>query len=142
MVLILEDDTARVARFRAVLAELAPGLELRVWLDAHGFVREAGPLVAAAPFVSLDHDLEPAPGAPDPGDGYQVACWLADRPDCPPVVIHTSNGPRAEWMAGALDLGGKRHVRVAPLGDDWIEVDWRHAARRVLRRRQRSRRPD
>ncbi len=138
MVLILEDDPARVARFRAVLALLAPSLELRVWPDAHGFVREAGSLLAGAVLVSLDHDLEPVPDAADPGDGYQAACWLADRPDCPPIIIHTSNGPRAEWMAGALDLGGKRNVRVAPLGDDWIEVDWRHAVRRVLRRWGRS----
>jgi hypothetical protein len=35
-------------------------------------------------------------------------------------------------MAGAFDLAGWRHWRVAPLGDDWVESHWRQVVRRLL----------
>lgn len=134
MLLMLEDDADRVGRFAAALRRIAPGLPLRVWRDAHAMIREAGPLLASAAVISLDHDLEPEPGGPDPGDGYMVALWLAAQPVVRPVIIHTSNGERSTWMAGAFDLAGWRHRRVAPLGDDWIEVDWLRTVRRLLRK--------
>jgi hypothetical protein len=131
---MLEDDADRLARFAAVLRDLDPDVPLRVWRDAHAMIREAGPLLPAAALLSLDHDLEPEAGGPDPGDGYMVAQWLVSQPVVRPVVIHTSNGERSEWMAGAFDLAGWRHWRVAPLGDDWVEADWRRVVRRLLRR--------
>jgi hypothetical protein len=134
VLLMLEDDAERVERFAVVLRALDPGLPLRVWRDAHAMMRDAGPLLPSAALLSLDHDLEAEPGGPDPGDGYMVAQWLVAQPVVRPVVIHTSNGERASWMAGAFDLAGWRHWRVAPLGDDWVEVDWRRVVRRLLRR--------
>jgi hypothetical protein len=35
-------------------------------------------------------------------------------------------------MAG-VDLAGWRHYRV-PIGDDWIEQDWRRVVRRLLQK--------
>jgi hypothetical protein len=59
---------------------------------------------------------------------------LAALPPCCPVIVHTSNGERATWMAGEFDLGGWEHHRVLPVGDDWIENDWQRLVRRLLRR--------
>ena len=56
-------------RFAAVLQAIDAALPLRVWRDAHAMIREAGPLLPSAALISLDHDLEPEPGASDPGDG-------------------------------------------------------------------------
>ncbi len=140
MLLLLEDNTERLERFAAVLRAFDPELPHRVWRDAHVMIREAGPLLSSAALVSLDHDLDVEPGAPDPGDGYLVAQWLVAQPVVRPVIIHTSNGERASWMAGAFDLAGWRHHRVAPVGDDWIEQDWRRLVRRLMSKRRRTRR--
>ena len=132
--LLLEDDSERLERFRAVLAIVDPKSSVIAWRDAHAMIREAGPLLPSASLISLDHDLEPErPDSSDPGDGYLVAQWLTSQPIVRPVIIHTSNGERATWMAGAFDLAGWRHWRVVPLGDDWIETDWRRQVRRLLK---------
>jgi hypothetical protein len=139
VLMMLEDDDERLERFREVLRVLAPNLPLRVWRDAHAMIREAGSLLPSTVLISLDHDLEPEPGGSDPGDGYMVAQWLVSQPIIRPVIVHSSNGERSTWMAGALDLEGWRHYRVAPLGDDWIELDWRRLVRRLLKRAQQNR---
>ncbi len=138
MILMLEDDSERLERFTAVLRALDPDLPLRVWRDAHAMIREAGPLLPSTVLISLDHDLEPEPGGYDPGDGYMVAQWLVLQPLVRPVIVHTSNGERSMWMAGAFDLEGWRHYRVSPLGDDWVEIDWRRIVRRLLKRVRRN----
>ncbi len=132
MLLMLEDDAERLVRFQAVLRTLNPQFPLRVWRDAHAMIREAGPLLPSATLISLDHDLVPKPDEADPGDGYMVAQWLAAQPVVRPVIVHSSNRERSTWMAGAFDLAGWSHHRVAPLGDDWIEVDWKRVVRRLL----------
>jgi hypothetical protein len=101
-------------------------------------IREVGPLLSSAALISLDHDLDAEPGGPDTGDGYIVAQWLVSQPVVRPVIIHTSNGERASWMAGVFDLAGWRHYRVAPLGDDWVEQDWRRLVRRLLNKARRT----
>jgi hypothetical protein len=113
---MLDDNPERLKRFAVVLHALDPELPLRVWRDAHTMIREAGPLLASTTLISLDHDLEAEPGGPDPGDGYMVAQWLVSQSVVRPLIVHTSNGERASWMAGALDLAGWRHYRVAPPG--------------------------
>lgn len=134
MLLMLEDDAARVERFSAVLQDIAPKMKLQVWRSAHGMMREAEPMLVSASLISLDHDLEPDENGADAGDGYMVAQWLTSLPIIRPVVVHSSNSERARWMAGAFDLAGWRHWRVPALGDDWIEADWRYVVRRILRR--------
>lgn len=94
MLLILEDNAERTARFLAVVERIDPVLPIRVWRDAHSFMREAGPLLAGAVAISLDHDLEPEPGADDPGDGYMVAQWLVEQPTIRPVVVHQQQRTR------------------------------------------------
>lgn len=134
MLLMLEDDAERVARFTAVLQALAPELRLQVWRDAHSMIREAGTLLPSTALISLDHDLEPDHDGADPGEGYMVAQWLVSQPIVRPVIVHSSNSERARWMAGAFDLAGWKHWRVPALGDDWIESDWRSVVRHILRK--------
>jgi hypothetical protein len=139
MILILEDDRERIERFKAILADIAPSLPLRVWRSAGRMIREVEPFLSAARLISLDHDLERAEGdADDPGDGIDVARFLAARPPVCPVIVHSSNGSRSDWMIGEFELGGWEYRRVAPLGDDWIESFWRAVVIELLRARQRD----
>ncbi len=137
---MLEDNAERLEWFAAVLQAIDPALPLRVWRDAPAMIREAGPLLPSAALISLDHDLEPQPGASDPGDGYMVAKWLVTQPVVRPVIIHSSNSERSLWMAGEFDLAGWRHWRVVPLGDDWVESDWGRLVRRLINKARRTQR--
>ena len=134
MLLMLEDNAERVRRFAEALRTIDPALPLLVWRDARAMVREVGPHLSSARVISLDHDLEAPPGAPDPGDGLEVAKFLVSQPAVRPVIIHSSNGQRSTWMAGEFELAGWPCWQVAPLGEDWVEVDWRRLVRRLLRR--------
>lgn len=134
MILMLEDDEERLRRFRAVLSRTVPDLPLRVWRSAWAMRDSLPEVLPAARLISLDHDLEPMEGEDDPGTGYDVVKALAALPPVCPVIIHTSNGARGTWMEGELELGGWDYSRVGPLGDDWIERDWRRCVRQLLRR--------
>ncbi|HZY84724.1 MAG TPA: cyclic-phosphate processing receiver domain-containing protein [Gemmataceae bacterium] len=134
MLLMLEDNAERVQRFTAALRAVDPALPLVVWRDARAMVREAGPYLPAAHVISLDHDLEAPEGAPDPGDGLEVVKFLVSQPLVRPVIIHSSNGERSSWMAGEFELAGWAYWRIAPLGEDWVEVDWRRLVKRLLKK--------
>jgi hypothetical protein len=133
MLLMLEDNDERVQRFTEALHVLDPTLPLKIWRDAKSMIREIEPYLPPARLISLDHDLEAPEGAADPGDGLEVVKFLVSQPIRRPVIIHSSNGERSTWMAGELELAGWRFWRVAPLGDDWVEVDWRRLVKRLLK---------
>lgn len=133
MVLMLEDDADRIARFLAALRSIAPTLPVKVWRDANCMGREVGDYLPSARLISLDHDLEPGPGDPtDLGDGMVVARALASHRQPCPVIIHSSNRTRSDWMAGELELAGWAYRMVAPIGERWIEEYWRAVARELL----------
>jgi hypothetical protein len=134
MILLLEDAADRLRRFAGALRALDPALELKTWRSARRMVRDLDAWLPAAGLLSLDHDLEPGEGDADPGDGLEVVRFLVRRSQVCPVIIHSSNRQRSDWMAGELDLAGWRHHRVAPLGDDWIEEHWIRVVGRLLRR--------
>jgi len=98
-------------------------------------IRELECYLPEARLISLDHDLEPSGEEEDPGDGLEVAKFLAQRPPCCPVIIHSSNTLRSLAMSGEFELAGWKFLRVPPLGEDWIEAFWRPTARKLLRRR-------
>jgi hypothetical protein len=134
MLLMLEDDHERIERFTAVLTVIAPSLPLVIWRSAKKMVREVEPFLPSACLISLDHDLEPQEGdLEDPGDGIDVARFLAGRAPFCPVIVHSSNGTRSGWMMGEFELGGWEAHRVAPIGEDWIESYWRVVVRKLLR---------
>ena len=136
MILILEDDGDRVRRFSAMLRVIAPSLPVKVWADAHRMSREVAPYLDDARLISLDHDLDPAsPDDPDPGDGIDVVRALVGHTQPCPVIIHSSNRTRSDWMAGEFELAGWSYRRVAPIGERWIEEYWRIVARELLKGR-------
>jgi hypothetical protein len=133
MLLMLEDDTDRIERFTACMRAIDPSLRLVIWRSARKMVSEVEPFLPSARLISLDHDLEPQEGdLEDPGDGIDVARFLASRAPVCPVIIHSSNGTRADWMMGEFELARWRCKRVAPIGEDWIEAYWRHVVKRLL----------
>ncbi len=81
--------------------------------------------------MAFGHDLEPLDERPDPADSMDVVKLLVSRPVVRPVIIYTGNCEGSSRMAGEFDRAGWRHWRVAPLGDDWIEVDWVTRVRRL-----------
>jgi hypothetical protein len=133
MLLLLEDDAERTVRFRAAAARL--GIELRVWRSAFEMLNELPAHFPHATLIGLDHDLISEPGEPDLGDGLMVARHLVTLSERRPVVIHTSNTLRGDSMEGELQLAGWEYRLILPIGDDWVEVDWYRAAKRLLRRK-------
>src|SRR5207248_5845901 len=113
-------------------------LPLVVWADAWRMIQEIESFLPSAVLISLDHDLDPPESDPrhDPGDGMEVARFLAARPRVCPVIVHSSNRERSTWMMGEFELGKWKAYRVAPIGNDWIEVDWVVRVRRLLRRQR------
>ncbi|MEM0914389.1 MAG: cyclic-phosphate processing receiver domain-containing protein [Planctomycetota bacterium] len=130
-VLILDDDRDRVERFTAVCDGL--GLDYRVWTSAYRFAEEVAECVPSAALISLDHDLIDEQGDADVlGDGLIAAQALAElEPSCP-VIVHTTNGFAAPEMMSLLAESGWQTVRLAPIGFDWIESDWRIEAARLV----------
>src|SRR5437879_13115964 len=84
-VLILEDNEGRIADFEEAVLQLGDSYELKIWRDAHSMRAECEQFFPTAALISLDHDLNPAPGtATDPGTGLDVARFLGDfLPVCP-----------------------------------------------------------
>lgn len=132
-ILILEDNDERIAGFRKVITALGRDFELRVWRDAPSMCAECEEFFPTAALISLDHDLNPQPGATaDPGTGLDAAQFLADFLPVCPVLIHSSNTDRAYSMQNELRFAGWVADRVGPLGADWIETSWLRRAREFL----------
>jgi hypothetical protein len=142
MLLMLEDDAERIERFTRTLAGIAPDLPLILWRNAHRMIAELPQYLPKAVLLSLDHDLEPEQEGEDPGDGLLVVKYLVSQEIVRPVIIHSSNRERATWMAGDFELERWRSYRVAPLGDDWIELDWRLRVTKLLRSTNRAQSAD
>jgi ADP-ribosylglycohydrolase len=132
-ILILEDNPARVARIRHALASLGPGFDLRVWSDAHSMCVECEALFPNTALISLDHDLNPAPGATrDPGTGLDVARFLGDFLPVCPVIVHSQNMERVWSMYNELRFAGWAVEQAGGLGVDWSEAAWLRHARQLL----------
>jgi hypothetical protein len=62
-----------------------------------------------------------------------VAKWLVGQPIVRPVIIHSSNGERARWMAGEFELAGWPYWRAVPLGASWVGTHWTQAVEEILK---------
>jgi ADP-ribosylglycohydrolase len=132
-ILILEDNDERIAAFQKTVAALGDGLDLKVWRDAPSMIAECEAFFPTSALISLDHDLNPMPGATvDPGTGLDVARFLGDFLPACPVLIHSSNTDRVYSMHNELRFAGWMVDRVGPIGTDWIETSWLRSARRLL----------
>jgi ADP-ribosylglycohydrolase len=132
-ILILEDDDERIAAFRSAVERFGPDFELAIWHDAPAMIRECGRSFSTAALISLDHDLNPKPGATgEPGTGMDAARFLADHLPVCPVIVHSSNTNAAWSMHNEFRFSGWTVDRVGPLGTGWIESSWLAAARRAI----------
>lgn len=132
-IILLEDDAGRVRGFESAVAQLGPSYRLRVWHDAHCMIAECHEVLADTALISLDHDLnKERPESPDPGDGLEVASFLARLPCLCPVILHTSNTDRLWSMHNEFRFGGWEAEHVMPFGTDWIQQSWLPMARKLL----------
>ena len=131
-VLILEDHAGRVAGFEQAVGKLEGDLTVKVWRDAHSMLAECAAYLDEACLISLDHDLIAERGQPDPGDGVEVATYLASFPPACPVIVHSTNHERVHSMLNELRFAKWENCRVGHMGDDWIEKDWLPLAREFI----------
>ena len=112
---------------------------MRIWRDAPTMIVECASSLDDARLISLDHDLLAQAGADrDPGNGLEVAEYLASYIPLCPVIIHTSNADRAWSMHNEFRFAGWTVDRVEPLGDDWIPRFWLPKVCELLTRFPRS----
>ena len=131
--LLLEDNDERIAAFESILRELGEEWQMRVWRDAPTMLAECEEFFDNTNLVSLDHDLNPQPGATyDPGTGLDVAKLLTSHFAFCPVIIHSTNADRAWSMHNELRFAGWAVDRVGPIGDDWVRKLWLPKAREML----------
>lgn len=132
-ILILEDNEERIAGFTKAIGQVGDGYELKVWPDAHSMRAECEAFFNSAALISLDHDLNAAPGETgDPGTGLDVACFLADFLPVCPVLLHSSNTERVYSMHNELRFAGWMVDRVGPLGNGWIGTSWLRRVRELV----------
>lgn len=125
LMLMLEDEMERLIRFEALLSKLDGAVEWRHWRTAPKFIAGFQAVERRPGLICLDHDLfTDHPDDPDPGDGRDVAQFMATQPPCCHVIIHSSNGHAAESMFFTLSEANWDVEKIAPLGRDWIEAYW------------------
>jgi ADP-ribosylglycohydrolase len=132
-ILLLEDNSERVRKFESAVAQLGADYKLRVWRDTVKMMAECHEVLPDAALVLLDHDLtKEHQDSPDPGDGVQVAEFLARLPMLCPVILHTSNSERVWSVHNAFRFVGWPAEQVMPFGDDWIIRSWLPKAKSLL----------
>jgi ADP-ribosylglycohydrolase len=133
VIMLLEDNEDRLRGFESAVARLGSPYRLRPWRDAHRLIRECHEVLAETALISLDHDLNKEhPNSPDPGDGLEVASFLARLPSICPVILHTSNTERVWSMHNEFRFGGWQAEMVTPLGTEWIVQSWLPKSRTLL----------
>src|SRR5262249_53764380 len=107
--------------------------ELKVWRDSHSMRAECEAFFNTAALISLDHDLNPAPGTTnDPGTGLDVAKFLTEfRPACS-VIIHSTNADPASSMFNELRFADWLVDRVGRIGSYWVRTIWLRKAKEFL----------
>jgi CheY-like chemotaxis protein len=133
---VLEDNEDRIVAMRSCLRDKFPFYELSFFLSAPEAIDWLKDHASSVICLSLDHDLEPALGAPagtDPGTGREVADFLADRDAGFPIIVHSTNLHAAIGMEAVLEEVGWSVERVAPYGDlEWVTASWLPAIRNAI----------
>ena len=136
-IVILEDNAERQAVMRACIADRFYTFDARIFDDAAETIAFLDVNLCETIAIALDNDLEMKTGpdgrAIDPGEGRQVAEFLAKRTPVCPVIIHTTNSNAADAMTEVLTTAGWKTRRVVPFDDvTWIATDWFTAMRRAI----------
>lgn len=134
LLLILDDDRARLGGFEQIAQRLGQGWTVKGWRDAPGMIADLERHLDEAGLVSLDNDLyKDLDGDPGPGSGRAVAEHLSKlKPACP-VIVHSTNTDAAWGMHNALRSGGWTVELVHHLNQPrWIEELWLPVAARLV----------
>jgi ADP-ribosylglycohydrolase len=132
-ILLLEDAADRLVGFKSAVENLGPPYRLISWRDANRMMAECHEFLADTALISLDHDLNKEfADSPDPGDGLEVAAFLARLPCICPVIMHTSNTQRMWSMHNEFRFSNWRVEYVTPMGTNWIEQSWLPQCRAFL----------
>ena len=133
LVLILDDDRARLRGFEAAVPRLGAGWSVKTWRDAPTMISELDQHLRGARLISLDHDLyRDSPSDPDPGTGRVIADELAKRTPVCPVIVHSTNTDAAWGMHNQLSSGGWGVELLHHLSQpNWIEELWLPIAARL-----------
>lgn len=134
---ILEDNEPRTQAMRTAIADALPGTDMVFFNSANAIIEWLGWNLGSLSLISLDHDLDFLPGPDgrliDPGDGRDVARFLATQKPCCPVIVHTSNSMAASSMMFALQDAGWNAKRVLPDSDlGWVKSRWIDSIRQAL----------
>lgn len=133
MLIMFEDDLDLIARFSTVLAEQQIRYEYA--RTAQDFIQLYQRQPTPPLLIALDHDLFTDDDcAPDPGDGRDVAAFLATQRPLAPVLIHSTNAVGADSMLYTLEEAGWMVDCIAPIGLDWIETYWAPTVMEIIRR--------
>ena len=131
--MILEDKPEHKAEFERLAPTLGEEFEVLIWDDANRMRNECERFLSRAALISLEHDLDPKPGACiDPGNGLDMARFLAEKPPVCPVIVHTSNTDRSFSILNELRFADWRVDRVGQVGQQWIEKYWTLKAKELL----------
>ena len=136
IIAILEDNEARTQAMRAAIADALPDATCVFFNSAHAIIEWFAVNLDSVSLISLDHDLDFLPGPEkliDPGDGRDVAQFLATQKPCCPVIVHTSNNEGAFSMMFTLQDAGWRAERVLPENDlEWVKSRWIETVARLI----------
>jgi hypothetical protein len=136
-IVILEDNPDRQAVMRACLADRFYTFDAHFFDDAGETIRYLDDHLADTVVISLDNDLDLKSGPDgrsiDPGEGREVADFLAGKPVVCPVILASTNSFAVNAMEGVLRDAGWKTFRVVPFDDtNWIKTDWFFAMRRAV----------
>lgn len=136
-IVILEDNVDRQAVMRECLADRFYMYEAQFFDDSCEMIHYLEAHLTETILIALDNDLDMKMGQDgrlfDPGDGCQVADFLAKQAPVCPVIIHTTNTTAAETINRLLRGAGWETRRVIPFDDmEWIKTDWFFAVRRAI----------
>jgi len=137
IIAVLEDNQERIELMKACLEDRFHQFEHRFFANAQEMIAFLKENLQRVLLLSLDHDLEMIPKSNgkcfDPGDGKQVAEFLAGiAPSCP-IILHSTNSDSVQGMTRLLRTAGWKTIRVIPTdGNNWIEAIWLRAVRDAI----------
>ncbi|MCP4348562.1 MAG: hypothetical protein GY795_24020 [Desulfobacterales bacterium] len=129
MIAILEDNTARYEEMLKALKEQGIEYEVKLFDNAPEMTEWLKHNINTLKIISLDHDLGPNREIngkiSDPGNGRDVADFLAKHKPVCHIIIHTTNYHARPGMESELRNNKWNCTSVYPFNDlEWIKSAW------------------
>jgi hypothetical protein len=137
LIILLDDDEARIEAMKAELSKNHPDYRVSYFDNAPEMIDFLKGNLSRAKLISLDHDLVADPlkhrESFDPGNGRDVADYLATQEPCCPVILHTTNYTARDGMYFAMDaIGWELHVVIPHDDVEWVGQEWADTVKRIL----------